>query len=71
MAERWKLECPQCGATMNATVEFRIEGAREWSRNETLAAVIGTLKGAAEDLPEQAISTTKIQAAIEVLEKMP
>lgn len=71
MPERWKLECPQCGASMNSTVEFRIEGAREWTQNETLSAVIGTLKDAAKDLPEQAISTAKIQGAIEVLERMP
>jgi len=71
MVERHEYKCPQCGATMNATVEFRIEGAREWTRNETLAAVIGTLKDAAKDSPEQAISTTKIHAAIEVLERMP
>lgn len=71
MPEHWEFKCPKCGVTINATVEFRIPGAREWTRNETLSAVIGTLKGAAKDLPEQAISTAKIQGAIHVLERMP
>jgi hypothetical protein len=71
MAEQREYRCPQCGATMNVTVEFRIPGAREWTRNETLSAVIGTLTQVANDLPEQSILNSKVQAAIEVLERMP
>jgi hypothetical protein len=69
--ERHEYKCPKCGTAMSATVEFTVPGAREWTRNETLSAAIGTLRQVANDLPEQSISRSKVQAAIEVLERMP
>jgi hypothetical protein len=56
---------------MNVTAEFRIPGAREWTRNETLSAAIGTLREVVQDLPEQSMPNAKLQAAIQLLEALP
>lgn len=71
MAEKREYHCPQCSSTMNVTAEFRIPGAREWTRNETLSAAIGTLREVVQDLPEQSMPNAKLQAAIQLLEALP
>jgi hypothetical protein len=71
MAERREYKCPKCGETMNVKVEQIIPGGREWTRNEALSAVIGTLRQVANDLPEPSVLNSKVQAAIGVLERMP
>ena len=71
MAERHEYSCPKCGTTMRATVDFTIPGGREWTQNETLSAVIGTLRQVANDLPEPSVPNAKVQAAIQLLEALP
>lgn len=44
---------------------IRIAGAREWTRNETLSAAIGTLREVIQDLPGQLPSNARLHAAIQ------
>jgi len=71
MSERHEYKCPKCGSTMSAIVEFSIPRGRESTRDETLSAVIGTLRQVVKALPEQSVPNAKVQAAIQLLEALP